>query len=374
MGTDPDAGVGHLVAGGQRVAVHGRAQAADHRGAQLRGFQDLHVGAELGEPAGHAGVARHGQHVPAGRLAVQQLRLALGRAAAQQEAGVGLQAQPGGADVAVLLPGEVGDLGVHVHVVGDRLGQVPGQQHHLADDPVQPEHAVGAAAAVIAGQVPVAAPGVDRPRLDLALGRVHLAGLAVAEGHRPPVADGLQQRLEGAGLGAHPRLDPGLADVADLDARALELEQRRGGVGGQDRLLPEARRDTQHRRLVPLQADLGQVVGVLGDAVADLVLEQRAVGPGLQRDAHLPELVLVPLEHPLEGVVRGAFAVGLQRGAQTLLGHVLLGREQADDQVHQPLGLRGGHRGSPTTTRVRVNGSANGWGGAASYRLANTNG
>src|SRR4029453_12926108 len=76
---------------------------------------------------------------------------------------------------------------------------------------------------------------------------------------------------------------------------------------------------------------------------ADLVVEPGVVPAGLERDAHVPELFLVPLEHAVEGLVGGALGVLGHGGADLLLGQELAGRQGADEEVEQPLRLVRGH-------------------------------
>src|SRR5207342_75905 len=98
--------------------------------------------------------------------------------------------------------------------------------------------------------------------------------------------------------------------------------------------------------------DLGEGVRGAVHAVADLVVEPGVVAAGLERDAHVPQLFLVPLEHAVEGLVRGALGVLRHGLADLLLEEELPGREQADHEVEQPLRLVRGHEG--TTYRVAV--------------------
>src|SRR5262249_10070453 len=102
----------------------------------------------------------------------------------------------------------------------------------------------------------------------------------------------------------------------------------------------------EHRQLRGGQLDLGQGVRVPVDPVADLVLEPRAVRPGDQRHAQLAQVLLVPLEHPVEGLARLAVGVLRDGGPDLLLGQPATGRQQADHQVAQALGAAGGHRRS----------------------------
>ena len=81
-------------------------------------------------------------------------------------------------------------------------------------------------------------------------------------------------------------------------------------------MLPDTCSQSDDGCLVGLQGDLGQLEGVPADAVAELVVEHRVVGAHLNRYADLPQLLLVALEHALEGVI-ALVAVALDHLAQT---------------------------------------------------------
>ena len=108
--------------------------------------------------------------------------------------------------------------------------------------------------------------------------------------------------------------------TVDREARRLELEQRlRGGVG-EPGVLPDPCREADHRSLVGLELDLGQLEGVALDPVADLVVEVGVEVADLDRDSERAELVLVALEHLLERLV-GPAAVVVDHVADPVLGH-----------------------------------------------------
>ena len=129
----------------------------------------------------------------------------------------------------------------------------------------------------------------------------------------------------------------------DGDPARAQLDQRVGGLPGQSGVLPDPGGQADHGGLVGLQGDLGQLEGPAADPVAGLVVEQRLVAADLDRDADLAQLLLVPLEHLLERV-RRLVAVAVDDLADAVLGDVAAGDQQADDEVHQPLGLARGHR------------------------------
>jgi hypothetical protein len=74
--------------------------------------------------------------------------------------------------------------------------------------------------------------------------------------------------------------------------------------------------------------------------------------PGLERDAELAQLVLVPLEHAPEGLL-GVLRVAGHRRADLLHGQVAPGVQQADHQVEQPLGLLRRHPATLAARRAR---------------------
>ena len=126
----------------------------------------------------------------------------------------------------------------------------------------------------------------------------------------------------------------------DVDAGGLELDQGAVRGAGQLRGLPQPQRQADGGGLLAGQPDLGQLVVGAGDPVAVLGVED-AGAAGLQRDAHLAQFGLVPLEHALERLVGAVGAVvGLvagHGGADPRRRHVLAGAQQRDDQVHQSL-------------------------------------
>src|SRR5206468_11050399 len=82
------------------------------------------------------------------------------------------------------------------------------------------------------------------------------------------------------------------------------------------------------------------------DPVSVLAVEM-AVAAGLERDAEIAQFGLVPLEHPLEGLVGALRTVrGLVAGhrvADAFRGEELAGRQQANDQIDQSLRPSGRH-------------------------------
>ena len=130
---------------------------------------------------------------------------------------------------------------------------------------------------------------------------------------------------------------------------AFSFRTAERGRLGQAGVLPDPGGDPEYRGLVRLQVHLGQLEDVTADPVADVVGEELVDGAHLDRDAEVAQLVLVALEHLLEGVV-GLPGVALDHLADPLLGHVRARDQQADHQVEQPLTLPRRH---PSTLRGR---------------------
>jgi hypothetical protein len=118
-----------------------------------------------------------------------------------------------------------------------------------------------------------------------------------------------------------------------------QLAQRLGRRSGQAGLRPGAARQAEHGELVGLEGDVGQGVLALVDAVAGLVLVQRVDVLGDQRDAELAQLVLVALEHPLEGLGRRRLAVLRHELADLGLGQGAPCVEEHEHEVQESLGL-----------------------------------
>src|SRR4029450_3280717 len=117
---------------------------------------------------------------------------------------------------------------------------------------------------------------------------------------------------------------------------------------GDARLLPYAGGEPEHGHLIRSEADFGQRVAVPVDPIAELVVRPRLQVPGLQRYAHFAELILVALEHALEGVVAFAVRILRHRASDLRLCQGTAGRQQADDEVEEPLCFA--HRHATVTT------------------------
>src|SRR5215203_1063746 len=170
---------------------HG-AQPVHHTGPQLGGLQHHHVGPELHEPGIQSVPVRDLQLLPA-RPVVMQLPHLRGTGP-QRISGAGAQPDPRAAGGALARPAlhRLPD-GDHI---GHRRGEGPGPGAHRAGDAGEPEDPLGLPPAVVPGQVPMAPPALQGPRLDLTALRTGRVGLAVVEGHRAPVPAGEHERLE----------------------------------------------------------------------------------------------------------------------------------------------------------------------------------
>ena len=263
----------------------------------------------------------------------------------QPHAGPGPHPEQGG----VFLRGRgvpVPDQFTHVDAV--RYGHPAGRaaELHRARDPAEPEYSGGVAPPVPAGHVPAAVPVHHAPGLKLAPLRITPPSRTVAERNRPAVPDRLPQRPEGR----FGRAQPGLYSLwhrrvlvvwVRVDASRPQFQQRPGGGAGQLSSPPDPRGQAEHGRLVRLQPQLGQLVGLLPDPVTGIFVE-RVVDTGLQRHAELAEILLVPLEHPLEQVILLRVA---GHGVADLFGReVTPGGEQADNKAEQSLSLALRHR------------------------------
>lgn len=127
-------------------------------------------------------------------------------------------------------------------------------------------------------------------------------------------------------------------NVADAHPQCLELDQTARGRAGEVRLLPDIGGQCQHGEFGGGEGDGWQRVGVGIDPVAGLVLKERIVAAGLQRHPEFAQIVLVPLEHPVEGLFAGAARVLRHSDADLLLGEPPARRQQGDDEVEQPFG------------------------------------
>ncbi len=142
---------------------------------------------------------------------------------------------------------------------------------------------------------------------------------------------------------AHAWFDAHERALVGLHAQGLELDQRPRRGAGQARLLPDPGGQAQDGELGGGEGDLGQRVGITVDAVADLVLEPGGVAAGDQRDAELAQLLLVALEHAVEGLRRLPRGVLGHGGADLLLAQPPPGGQEGDHEVQESLGALRGH-------------------------------
>ncbi len=216
----------------------------------------------------------------------------------------------------------------------------------LAGDPAEPEDPGGLAVAVPAGQVPVAAPAFQGPGLDAALLGGGGAGLAVLEGDRAAVAGGGEQRFERGLAGGDARFEDGSAlGLGEGDAGGAQLLEGAAGGAGHLGLLPDAGGEGERGGFLGVEGDLRQAVAVGAGEVAEFAVEGVLVD--VDDQSEFAQVVLVPLEHPVEGflaAVLPGFAVGLDGFPQLLLGERTSGVHQAQGEIHQPLCLGDRHR------------------------------
>ena len=225
-----------------------------------------------------------------------------------------------------------------VVVLGDVVGAGRTAGGDGGVDPSHPEHPSGAPVEVVAGEVPAPVPLGQPPRLEVPRTALRV-GLAVPEGHRAPVTHRPAERLERLLRGADHRLDADERGVVHGDAGGAQLAQGARCRAGQAGPRPGARGEGQGRHLVRLERDLRQRILALVDPVAELVVEDGVDHGGHERDAELAQLVLVALEHPVEGLVGGGAVVLRDGRTDPGLRQRHPGREQRDDEVEQALGL-----------------------------------
>jgi hypothetical protein len=127
---------------------------------------------------------------------------------------------------------------------------------------------------------------------------------------------------------------------------ARQLLQRTAGRTGHLGLLPDPGGQRQRGRLLGVQGDLRQPVAVPAGQVADLTVQRVLVD--VDDQAEFAQVVLVALEHPVEGLFAAllpGLAVRLDGLPELLLGERTSGVHQAQGEVHQPLCLGDRHRG-----------------------------
>ena len=129
-----------------------------------------------------------------------------------------------------------------------------------------------------------------------------------------------------------------------LDPGGPELGQRAHRRLGHAGVLPDPGGDPDHRGLLGVEVDRGQLELAGPDPVAGLVVEEGVEAAHLDRHPESAELVLVPLEGPLEGGV-AEVVVALDRLADPALGEIAARDQEADGQVEDSLGLAGRRHG-----------------------------
>ena len=199
-------------------------------------------------------------------------------------------------------PAQLSTVSRTVTTSGTVGGERAGARADLAGDPGEPEDPLGAAVAVPAGQVPVAAPALQRPRLDLALLGAGGVGLAVVEDDRAAVAAGQHQRLERGLVDRDARFEGAVLASYGSSASGMpggaQLLQGAAGGAGEPGLLPDLGGEAEGGGLLGVQRDGRQPVAVAAGEVAGLAVQ---VLHGLDDQAEFAQIVLVALEHPVEG-------------------------------------------------------------------------
>ena len=282
------------------------------------------------------------------------------------------------------LPGGPPDVLLHLevrlHLEGRRRSRL-----HAPADAVHAEVAHGLAQVVPADQVPVPLVVPEAPGLDVPVeGAVGPDGV-VAEAHPAAREHRLREGLQRlvlpvpAAARAQPEgvllRDGGLEPVPEGTVGA-HLLQGREEVRTERR--PALRRHAvehgEDQGLLGVEGDLGEEVAVLADPVAGVPVLVH--GHVLDGDAEGAELRLVPVEALLHGLGVGVVVVAHDLPADVAEGDRRPRREQAGDEVEQPLGLldavagafgvgagfhgaarestpRGGARGGRAQTRAR---------------------
>ncbi len=133
-------------------------------------------------------------------------------------------------------------------------------------------------------------------------------------------------------------------------ARAQLLQGSAGGPR-QPRLLPDLGRQPQGGGLLGVQRDGRQPVAVPAGQVTGLAVQ---VLHRLDDEAEFTQVVLVPLEHAVEGLVVAGLHVGLDGTAQLPLAERPAGPQQTQRQIHQPLGLGNRHRRPSALLRLHI--------------------
>ncbi len=256
-------------------------------------------------------------------------------------------------------------MGLAEHGVGLEVGDLEGAGRsgdaHAGLDAGHAEHPGRLPVAVEAHEVPAAVAGGDAPRFDVPDEHGPVVGGAVAERDDAAGLDGFHEGPVGVTDGTHGRREPGQRVGRRVArTRGPQLDHGARDVGLQRLVLPELGGQGQHAELGGREVDRRQRVGVLVDAVAELV-GVPAGADGHHGDAEGAQHVLVPLEHPLERLVAGRVGVAGHGGAHLLLGHGGVRVHERDDEVQEALGGvesrgRGGGRGGGRVAGHQDNG------------------
>ena len=185
-------------------------------------------------------------------------------------------------------------------------------------------------------EVPAAVAPHDAPRLHDPRAGPFISSALVIEANPSMLSNGLPNagKRFAAGSGS---LLPGdhSGDVGCVIRRTRQhrLELANGRLGGRRKigLRPSASRDTEQGPLLGSHTDLRQSIVLFGDAIPeDFPVRRRH---GHDRDAEIAQIILVALEHPLEGSIGGSRVIAGDDLADGLTRDRLMRREQAQDEV-----------------------------------------
>ncbi|CAH0291490.1 hypothetical protein SRABI83_04223 [Arthrobacter sp. Bi83] len=327
---------------GCRKERGGACQATLHCGGELFGCHDLGVGAVGGQFLTQQFSVTVGNRQP--------VPPAVGRSFWRADGG-GPLPQPQQAVFADIHDGglerqfrEAIKFGADVEAGRRRKGLLR-QHRHRRGESREPEVPLRATDPVKAHEVPLAEPAAEPPGLDHPL---FLPAGAAGEVAEPDGVLGVHrgnQVLERLACG----LDAGLHAGRQLDVcqatRRLELAHGIRGGRAEGCLLPELGGQQKNRPFVGREFHVRQPVRLLADAVprgGGIVRAPAVVRDRFDVEPEVPQVVLVPLEHPAKGCVGGRSDV-VDRLPQLAAAQPVLGVQEGDQEVQQAFSTYGGH-------------------------------
>ena len=228
----------------------------------------------------------------------------------------------------------------HRVVVGrDLVGTGPPDPLDSPGDSRESEDARGIPVEVVPGEIPVPVPQQDPPGLDSTSRRVVGIRPAIVEGHRHPLDGGVLEVVEGGLHGAQTRLDADERLPVPLDVGGSEFAERLCCRSRQRCLRPRPARQTEHCPLVGAELDVRQRIVPLVDPIALLVVPARRQVLHDQGHTEFAQVVLVALEHPVEGLVVRCRRILGHDPADLGLGHRSPRVKQHQHEIEQALGL-----------------------------------